>query len=535
MKKIGYLSIIFVIFIFQVCINFEILNKSRVIRVCDEAQRILYSREVYQTLFTPNPSLSSKTDFFFSLDTNQGHPHLLEFTEALSWKAIDTLKINNWPFNENLLILITNSFFLLILLLSIYGAGTLLYDEKTGLLAAFFTSMFPLVFGQARNSMLDLPLMAMVSLSIWAVLKSNRFHSVFYSLLAGALCGLAQLTKETAFIFICFPVLFYLIKSYLASKDRRVILNFLLTLAAFAAVAGAVYFRPENFHVFKNYAHKIFGIYNNANFRYYLQTSHHILGPNITILSLPLLLSYLVNFRKRDKFVFCWLIIPLILFSLSQNKVPRFIMPILPAFSLLISAEILQLKFSRSAKKIICGCYVLIAFLQYTFFNYGILKSNPEEKHSGYPSVEDPYFTMEHGITAAREDPYLNDALKLLAVFKNEAPFSENLQKPSIYILFNIPQFHYFLVLNGLNIYPPLEADQAYVQKRHFEYYNISQADYVVIENEDTYPVPSHVKKLADHLRQNFLKNQGNFKKIADFRSSDGHHICIYRNRHLNK
>lgn len=49
---------------------------------------------------------------------------------------------------------------------------------------------------------IDTPQAAMVAVALWAMLASRRFERLSGATLAGALCGLALLTKETSVVFL---------------------------------------------------------------------------------------------------------------------------------------------------------------------------------------------------------------------------------------------------------------------------------------------------------------------------------------------
>jgi len=59
---------------------------------------------------------------------------------------------------------------------------------------------------------LDPPQAAMVAISVWAILASRRLQRVWVSALAGALCGLALLTKETSVVFLAGLLLVVLVR-----------------------------------------------------------------------------------------------------------------------------------------------------------------------------------------------------------------------------------------------------------------------------------------------------------------------------------
>jgi hypothetical protein len=520
MKKASYTLLLSAIFISHLLINYQILSRSQAIRVSDEAHRIFYVLRYYQELLSSsNTGIIKKFDCILSLDKGQGHPHLFEFTAAVSWKILDALKIRYKDMLKdiNLMILVTNSLFLLILIISMYRIGSILYNKNIGLLSALFTSIFPLVFGQSRNAMLDFPLMAMISLSIYLLLRTNGFCSILYSIFVGVSLGLSQLTKESAIIFIFAPLIYYFLKSYAAVKKKKVILNFMITILVFTAVSAILYLRPSNQHIFKTYFCKIYYIRNNPDFLYYFKAFKEIIGPYILVLSLPLLLSYFANFKKREKLLFFWFFVPIILFTVSPNRSFRFILPVFPAFSLIIIQEIFNNNLAKLTKRIICFVFIFFSILQYALFNCGFLGKNT-------------IHYLEQGILSVKKDPYLHDASTLLDILKEKRAAMENSRITTSLFLFHVPQFSHFIAMHGFNINSPLESDKVDASNYPFDCaQDVLNADYI-IDSVPMYPFFEHHQKTVSCLRDNFTKYKDNFKMIAEIKVFDGHVIQVYEN-----
>lgn len=102
--------------------------------------------------------------------------------------------------------LMSNCLYLGILLLSVYGIGRTVRTGKVGLYAAFLTSFYPILYGISRLSYVDYALTAMVSLSIYLLLKTDQFRSRKWSLLFGLGMGLGLLTKWPFIAFAGAPV-----------------------------------------------------------------------------------------------------------------------------------------------------------------------------------------------------------------------------------------------------------------------------------------------------------------------------------------
>ena len=83
-----------------------------------------------------------------------------------------------------------------------YGVGSLVSGRHAGVLAALFALAAPMFVSMSHEFMMDPPQAAMVSVSVWAILASRRFERLGVSAVAGVLCGLAMLTKETSAVFL---------------------------------------------------------------------------------------------------------------------------------------------------------------------------------------------------------------------------------------------------------------------------------------------------------------------------------------------
>ncbi len=98
--------------------------------------------------------------------------------------------------------------YLVILGCATYGLGRALWGPWTGLLAALIALTSPLVIVYSTNYFLELPLIAMVALATWALVRSQGFTSRPYTLMFGLAAGLGMLTKWS-FIFFLAPMFLF--------------------------------------------------------------------------------------------------------------------------------------------------------------------------------------------------------------------------------------------------------------------------------------------------------------------------------------
>ena len=518
--------ILLAIFFFHCCVNFQIIRHDNGARLFDEKGRIVGGLNIFERFFLPATGcIPSVATSLFKLDNGQGHPRLYEFIEAVVFKTL----VMTGHGSVGAMILGTNAIFLLILLISVMGIGSKLYDVKTGLLAAFIVGMFPLVAGFSRVAMIDFPLMSMVSLSFYLLLRTNSFTSLFASVLCGAGFGLAQLTKESAVIFIL-PVLLYYFCSTLALSDRRkTVINFLVTILSFIVVAGASYGRADSFHVYSRYW-GVLGINNHSLVSNYFHALVIIMGPCLLLGVVLAFFVLILNFKKEDFFIFIWFVAPFVIFSLSSNKAPRFILPLAPSIALILAAGVMRIdtaRFFRLAAVILVG---FLAMAQFTAYYFGYLDN------FGWGISTPPVF-MERGVWLPRSGGiFFTAASKLCSIFEAE---SERDRKPAIVLfMFDEPEINSMMEIKmrlahlPIATYNPFQGDQIAIRQcvlikdpdKMLEYnYILERTNY--IENDLT-PFTIHLRVA---LSETFVKHRHCFEKIAEVVVGENSTINVYK------
>jgi 4-amino-4-deoxy-L-arabinose transferase-like glycosyltransferase len=95
-----------------------------------------------------------------------------------------------------------NIVFLTLLVAGCWGAARIAYGPRAGVIAGFFALGTPMVVSQMHEFYLDLSEAAMVAVSVWAILATRRFERIWVSLLAGFVCSIGMLSKQTYVLFI---------------------------------------------------------------------------------------------------------------------------------------------------------------------------------------------------------------------------------------------------------------------------------------------------------------------------------------------
>jgi 4-amino-4-deoxy-L-arabinose transferase-like glycosyltransferase len=174
--------------------------------------------------FTARDALHSG-DLGYSFSTFNNYPpgvHLLGGIAAL----IGGVRIAPPVIAQNLV-------YLPLLAAGCYGVGRLAYGSLAGLLAVVFALGTPMLISQLHVFMLDAPEAAMVAVSVWAILASDRFARPGISAIAGLLCAIGMLTKQTFPIFVGGVIIVALLRG--GWRNWRGLMAFAVVLAVVGA------------------------------------------------------------------------------------------------------------------------------------------------------------------------------------------------------------------------------------------------------------------------------------------------------------
>jgi 4-amino-4-deoxy-L-arabinose transferase-like glycosyltransferase len=260
--------------------------------------------------------------------------------------------------------------FLGLALACVYGLGRRLADVETGLWAAFLLGTAPFVVFSLTNFQLDLPLAAMVALTLYAILRAEDFGRRGWSLALGAALGLGMLTKPPFAAYVAPPLLWSLGRA-LASPARRRRLLWAAAALGIGAVLSLPWYGPRLFGLpaqMLNRSFKQAAEQQNpdpltaAALSFYPRTLPTQLGLIAALLLLWGLWALGKEGRTTRAFLWLATLGPFVLFSLIQNKNLRYTLPILPAAVLVaaIGLRALPAAWRRAAG----GCAVAAGILQ---------------------------------------------------------------------------------------------------------------------------------------------------------------------------
>lgn len=298
--------------------------------------------------------------------------------------------------SQNNAVIINGAIFMGILIFSTYKIGVEISGKKTGVLAAFIISMYPVVFNQLKVYMLDIPLTAMVTLTIYFLFRCDSFRGIKYSVLLGISFGFGMLTKDSFFIFLLGPLSYVLIENILLkslSKKYRIskicFFSVILSLAAILLISGFFYLNNSSIILGKAYSLYVttwpVAVPESGVFIYYLRAMLWYLWGFINwqvtfffFLAFLAGAAFFVDAKFKDKDILVtWIFVSLILivyfrgaigFNMEVTGV-RYTLPVLPAVALITAFGIMRIPYKKI--RFCSVCFIIIfGILQLFFISY---------------------------------------------------------------------------------------------------------------------------------------------------------------------
>jgi len=437
-----------------------------------------------------------------------------------------------------------NLVYFLILLLSVFFIGRKLGGDGVGLFAAFIVSVFPTIFGLSRVFMLDFAVTAMVALAICLLLYTDYFKNRLFSILFGISLGLAFLVKWTTPLFIGASLLLYLIYSFNFkeivikknfAKYKRQVLNFLISLFL-AFLLSLTWIIPN----FKEFFAEFFSVMTDVvDFPMDLLFYSRVVQGQISsfffvlfvILLIFILFSFInlkLNFRDSDKkyllLLLLWLIIPLVYFSLLRRMEPRWGVPYLPVFAILIAFSIFKIGNVRLRKGLIL-LVVLLALFQFFLFNYGELVRQNNQHIYKYGLIAPNNDDWQVGAILRTINQTRDSHTNRVTIFLTDSfefyvcPPEERLK----YKEFRCEVKDLFVKIIN---YPELSKSDnlSFWIQSHFE-----SADYILYVE----PVPIYFSGvqlfISEGIYDLFEENKEKFDKIGEFHLPDNKVLTLYK------
>ena len=279
--------------------------------------------------------------------------------------------------------LLTNLFFLFVLIVSLFFIGNNLYNAEAGLVMSFIISTVPVYSLLMRDYLIDFSLSAIVALGIALLLYTEHFENIKYSILFGLAFGLGILTKWSypiyIFIPLCYSLYAFFRKNFYEKKNYNKIKNivFPLILAIITASTWYSFSRIKtlmptiltyskkglvegdpSFSSLTGLTHYFNIIINDYSFFYFI----------IFVISIMFLIK---NFKEsKTKTMFLLQIVFIYtFFTLLSNKDARYILPIY-IFLALFAGEFITGLNKKKIKYLFIFIIITFGLLQNFSYNY---------------------------------------------------------------------------------------------------------------------------------------------------------------------
>jgi hypothetical protein len=265
------------------------------------------------------------------------------------------------------------TFFLTLLVVSVYQIGKRIYNPETGLFAAFCIGMFPITLQYGREYMLDLPLAAMCAAGVYSLIRTNDFSSRNNCIKFGVMFGLGMLTKWTFILFLAPPVIYYLSEGFRKStKKYRIALNFFLTVLVSLIISLPWYLR-NIVQILTNRLNELergnLPVIENI-FYYFTILPSQISYVIALLFIIAVIIFFKSNFAFHRKMPLAWFIGSYVLITIISFKMPRFSIPLLIPLSLLFSAVVFYGEQEARKRKLFALTFTVIAVINFFLFSF---------------------------------------------------------------------------------------------------------------------------------------------------------------------
>lgn len=302
-----------------------------------------------------------------------------------------------------------NIFYLILLIISIYKLGNLVFGRPAGILAAAVVLTFPATIGFSRITHMNIALTALVTLNIYLLIRADGFCSRKYSMLAGAVAGLGCWFSSKHMIYIitpaliCFLCAIFLRENACRTARRDKITNSMLFLGTAVFILAPYYIpaimrriQPEPAVMYRALSLQFLEAFTNFNpHRFFLGAFQYlkliiplVLTPNFILFGLSIIALAPVVFKRRNGLICLgWFLSPVFILPVFINFVktqPRYLIPILPFIAILIAglllriAKFLKLYCYKISTILMIGLICLIFAFDWIFF----LKQHPYPSNS---------------------------------------------------------------------------------------------------------------------------------------------------------
>lgn len=245
-----------------------------------------------------------------------------------------------------------NLVFLAVIFVSLYLLGRRLHSRRAGLLAAILVSLYPLLYGEARQIGGDVPGAAATTLGMLMLLRTDRFERTGWSVLFGVVVGVGTLVRPQVAGFLAAPALVLLVLAIWrpGSTGRlRILANLSLGLAA-SLLVSAVWWWGRAALLLRSFLwHQQGGevaSVDEPSALFYLKVLPAVTSPYLLLVLLLALGVILMQRRQAERvaawlhdpgpaLLLAWLVGGALFISTFQVRGLRYLLPLCPALALI--------------------------------------------------------------------------------------------------------------------------------------------------------------------------------------------------------
>ncbi len=268
----------------------------------------------------------------------------------------------------------TGTIFFVCALIFLYRYTLLLTSSRrVALFATILFSVCPIVFSESRRMMLDIPLTALVLLSLVLLQKSVHLTQKYWTFLFFASLGILILTKWTGIVFVAVPFVFALQQTIRRKKFVKA-----LKPTVFGGIVGLLIAAPWYIVNFQSLRFLITvnsvgetgdptNLFSVQNGIYYVQKiANYITTPLIALFILLAVVSLITVKSKPRLLLLTQVVVGVLAFSFIQNKDARYLIPLVP-FMMIIVALFLE-RLVTTFKNVGVGITGVFVFLCMSYF-----------------------------------------------------------------------------------------------------------------------------------------------------------------------
>ena len=228
---------------------------------------------------------------------------------------------------------------------ALFVLGQWLFDAKTGILAALIFGTAPFVVYSTTNFQLDLPLAAVVILSLLVLVSTEEFSRRSWSIVMGLTLALGMLVKPPFAVYLFPPLILFAWRALRAPAPGQRLVNLGLTLLLGGALSLPWYgMRLSGLPI--QIANRAFKQAAESGYPQTLTAFALLFYPRTLLLMFGLLagplfawgLLALIRHPAARGLLWSASVVPFAVFLFIQNKNLRYVLPILPVAALIAAA-----------------------------------------------------------------------------------------------------------------------------------------------------------------------------------------------------